>query len=115
MKENQYYYISLKHTHKKDAFITLWGPNERGYQWYQPSVGLYDEVCIGDDFGSTKSINKEVVDELWMEVEFDGAPRKILPNVKKVREALGVKRKDFHRIGVSWCGKAKHFFQTVSK
>jgi hypothetical protein len=42
-----YYIVSLKHTHKKDKFITLWRPDNKGYCWPIAAAGIYTEVEDG--------------------------------------------------------------------
>jgi hypothetical protein len=66
MKEKQiinpgteYYVVSLKHTGKKDKFITLWRPDNKGYCWPISIAGTYN----GFEFGYHLSDgNKPVVD-----------------------------------------------------
>lgn len=39
--DENYYVVSLKHTHKKDKYITLWRPDNAGYCWSLKSAGIY--------------------------------------------------------------------------
>jgi hypothetical protein len=43
----EYYIVSLKHTNKKDKYLTLWRPDNKGYCWMIASAGLYSEIQEG--------------------------------------------------------------------
>jgi hypothetical protein len=45
--EIEYYIVSLKHTHTKDKYTTLWRPNNAGYCWMVSSAGKYNGYQIG--------------------------------------------------------------------
>lgn len=98
----QYYYVSLKWTHKNDAFITLWGPNSNGYQWYQSWIGKYEKP-YDPSAESVKSVLCEIADPLFEKVGFDSKEVMILPNTPKVRRALGIRKKDLYRAYRSHC------------
>lgn len=112
--KEEFYYISYKWTHPEDAFITFWRENNCGYCWYKDWAGVYERICYGDEYGSSITVFKSEVDKLWMDVDFDGAPRKILPNTKEVRKILGLKKKDFYKVHRSGCPSAKKFFQPIT-
>lgn len=42
-----YYIVSLKHTGKKDNYMTLWRPNNAGYCYAKDMAGLYHELQEG--------------------------------------------------------------------
>lgn len=98
----QYYYVSLKWTHKNDAFITLWGPNSNGYQWYQSWIGKYSEP-YDPSADSVKSVLCDVADPLFEKVRFDGKEVMILPNTESVRAILGIRKAEFQRSYRSHC------------
>lgn len=103
-----YYYISLKWTHKQDAFITLWGPNSSGYQWYQSWIGKYDSAYTYDkDEYDVKSIPCSIADTLFEKVKFDGREVMILPNTPEVRKKLGITKKSLHKLYPSHCPTIK--------
>lgn len=37
----EYLIVSLKHTNRKDKYITLWRPDNKGYCWPVELAGLY--------------------------------------------------------------------------
>ena len=39
--EIEYYIVSLKHTHKRDKYVTLWRPDNKGYCWPLSLAGRY--------------------------------------------------------------------------
>lgn len=40
--DQEYYVVSLKHTNKKDKYMTLWRPNNAGYCWPLELAGVYN-------------------------------------------------------------------------
>lgn len=39
----EYYIVSVKHTHRRDPFITVWRPNDSGYAYPLSWAGKYPE------------------------------------------------------------------------
>lgn len=39
--EVEYFIVSLKHTNKKDKYVTLWRPDNAGYAWPLELAGKY--------------------------------------------------------------------------
>nr|WP_063571387.1 hypothetical protein [Luteibacter rhizovicinus] len=39
----EYYIVSIKHTHRRDLYITVWRPNDSGYAYPLSWAGLYAE------------------------------------------------------------------------
>lgn len=39
--EKEFLILSLKHTNKKDKYITLWRPDNKGYCWMIDAAGRY--------------------------------------------------------------------------
>lgn len=42
--QRKYYIVSLKNTKAKDASLTLWRPDNKGYTYFLCAAGVYDEV-----------------------------------------------------------------------
>lgn len=64
------YIISLKHTCKKDPFITFWRQNANGYCYRRDWVGKYEDNLIqaNQDYYNDKdtfAVDSEIVDKLW--------------------------------------------------
>lgn len=86
-----YYVISLHHTHKRDKFITLWRPNNKGYCYSKSQAGLYEKPKDGyHDSEDNMSIKMEEANKLFIEALYDGQPKLMIPNCKVVREKLKV-------------------------
>jgi hypothetical protein len=51
----KYHVVSLKHTNKKDNYVTLWRPDNKGYCYMVEAAGVYGEADLipgyhdGDD------------------------------------------------------------------
>jgi len=65
-----YYLLSVKHTNKRDAFITLWRANECGYTLYQEAAGLYalghaEAVEKYNNYSAVK-VHKDLLTGLWV-------------------------------------------------
>ena len=102
------YLISTKHTHKNDAFITLWRPDDKGYCWYKDWAGKYDtNEDINSDATSIRGIDCEKIDNLFVKVKYENEIREILSNTKEVRKVLNLTIKDFYRLHQSVCPKSK--------
>lgn len=42
--QGKYYIVSLKNTKVKDASLTLWRPDNKGYTYFLCAAGVYDEI-----------------------------------------------------------------------
>ena len=42
--QGKYYIVSLKNTKAKDASLTLWRPDNKGYTYFLCAAGVYDEI-----------------------------------------------------------------------
>jgi len=80
MKE--YYVISVKHTWRGDRYITVWGPDDRGYRLRLNKAGRYSEDRVRAHLGyynsghSDIAVPVEVCERLHAigdERDFDGA------------------------------------------
>lgn len=40
--ESAYYVVSVKHSHKRNRYITFWCPDDRGYTFRLSTAGKYD-------------------------------------------------------------------------
>lgn len=47
----EYYVISEKHTRRDHRYITLWGPDDKGYRFRASSAGRYAEARVRDAMG----------------------------------------------------------------
>lgn len=43
---SDFYCISAKHTHRRDLYITLWRPDDKGYCWALCNAGKYSRDRI---------------------------------------------------------------------
>lgn len=83
MSEQQYYVISVKHSHKRDRYITFWRPDDRGYCYRLSSAGKYGRERVMAHLGyynsgcSNIAVPVDVVDAMTVmttpEDKFDGA------------------------------------------
>ena len=90
--EKGYYIVSLKHTQKRDAYITLWGPNNAGYNFSKEMSGIYITPEKGyTDSENAMPITVELGDSLFMPVKYDGQDKNMIPNCKAVWNVLNVK------------------------
>lgn len=91
---NKHYVISLKHTHKKDDFITLWRPDNRGYCYAKEYAGVYEELIEGYHNGDcAKAVEVSVLDKLFItgKLKGDNDEHLMLPNHSYIWNALGLK------------------------
>lgn len=104
----KYYYISLKWTHKTDAFITFWGPNHCGYQWSKEMIGEYDLPHVDNEH--VKTVDKEVADVLFSDHKngSDGIICAVL-NTPKNRKRLGITKNMLIRQYPSHCPRVSAF------
>lgn len=82
-----YYILSLKHTNKTDASITLWRYNNSGYTWLQKYAGVYEEIKDGyhNTFNDSLPVSKEYLDKFFIEGQ--------IPNCELVWRILGLEYK----------------------
>lgn len=91
-----YYLLSLKHTNKKDACFTFWGPDCIGYQWFNISIGLYShqkaiEICGNELINPTTiAIKEDIVDGLFEKCTYEGKERLAIPINDDTLAALGI-------------------------
>ncbi|MFC0667074.1 hypothetical protein ACFSKY_22745 [Azotobacter chroococcum] len=45
-EESTFYVVSLKHTKRRDRYITVWRPDDKGYCYPLPWAGFYPESRI---------------------------------------------------------------------
>lgn len=108
------YIISLKHTHKEDAFIVLWCPNLSGYTYFKEAAGTYDRRTIKandlNNFNSTIAINEKKLADLWFKTEDSyGYEVHVLPNLPKTRKALGILKAKFIKQYPGTCPSISQF------
>lgn len=93
---NPRYLISLKHTHKSDTCITLWGTENSGYAQCRENAGVYVEIEEGyhDRPYDTLPIACDILDQYFIKshkFSFNGYPGSIILNHKLIWEELGLK------------------------
>lgn len=91
-----YYTISLKWTHKNDRWITFHRTENRGYCWRKDWAGTWStgskELTNNVD---QRYIDSSKLDDLWETVLHAGFEFVVLPNTKKVRQAIGINQNEF--------------------
>lgn len=82
------YIVSLKHTNKKDKFLTLWRPDNKGYCYPLELAGLYSVIEKGyhDDEGNkpVEATNPVILTNIAL----DDEGRACIKNNAKTRELL---------------------------
>ena len=87
-----YYVISLKHTHRRDKYITFWRPKNAGYCYSQEMAGIYETTEKGyHDSDSNTPILVTDADKLFQQIPYDGDIKHLIPNNKQTWETLNVK------------------------
>ena len=83
----------MKHTNKRDKFITLWGKNNCGYYTSTEGAGLYETPIDGYHNSPPDSIpvEREKLEKLTVCVNQAGAGWHCVPNCQAVLEELGFK------------------------
>lgn len=95
----KFYILSLKHTHERDDYITLWRANDCGYTVYLPYAGKYTirEIEESPDYynngRTTVAVPCSEVDALGVEAalsyDYSGP---VVPNKSEIWEKLFGKR-----------------------
>jgi hypothetical protein len=82
----KYYIVSLKHTSKKDKYLTLWRPDNKGYCWPMSLAGVYEDYEPGyhNDEGNTPV----PPGALWKFIIYDEEHRPCIKNCKASREEV---------------------------
>jgi len=87
-----HYIVSLKHTRKDEDFITLWGPNNRGYFYTKAMVGVYDNIEKGyHDSDSSFPVKVEDAEGLFINIQHFGETISAIPNCNAALKKLGLK------------------------
>lgn len=92
-ESKSYIIISLKHTQRRDKFITLWRPNNCGYCFGLSDCGLYTEIIDGyhdDKYDSMPIEYSNIIDKFGL-YAVDYSEKQCLPNCKAVWDFLEVK------------------------
>lgn len=88
----KYYILSYQWTGKMDGFFYFWRPGSHGYTWYMEEAGLYGRVealRIAEEGGVIVIPVKEA-DKYSLDVVYDNAQHKVLPNIGTVRKELAL-------------------------
>jgi len=92
-----FYILSLVHTGKNDRFLTLWGPNNRGYSTTKEWAGTYETPKPGyHDNADNMPIPASTLDPLFIPLPYDHErTMHMIPNCRAIWQHLGVTpRKD---------------------
>lgn len=82
----------MKHTNKKDCFITFWKPNSAGYCYSLNLAGVYENPEKGyHDNEDNMSIESEIIERMGSTILYDGELKTMVPNNKYVLDELGLK------------------------
>ena len=103
----KYYIISAKHTHVRDKWISFWRPDGKGYCWFKEWAGLYDDA--GDETDRRHGeihVEAEVVDHLWIKINYEGTERFVILNTPDNRSALDIQ---IGELKESWPTKLGHW------
>jgi len=116
--EKEYYYITLSHSRAGDNVFQFWKSNHNGYTKAYENAGVYNEPYglskVGELYHEQLTVDKELVDGLIVELklgeDYAGLNNfHVLPNIGKVRKALGITVFDFRLDGEnnSFCANFK--------
>jgi hypothetical protein len=88
----KYRIVSMKHTHKKDKFITLWGPNNAGYHWSKEMSGVYEGYEPGyHESERNTPITEELAESLFTKANHEGKEKHMILNTISNAKKLGLK------------------------
>lgn len=92
----EYYLLSLKWTNKKDKWFTFWRSDAKGYTWFKEYIGTYDEekALKYNGFDDTLMIEKDIIDKLWDEFDYEGSKKLALLNIQNIRSILQIDTSD---------------------
>jgi len=88
----EYYVISEKHTRRDHRYITLWGPDDKGYRFRASSAGRYAEERVRESLGyynggCSLAVPCDVLDPLMVMTtpadQFDGPDGPALLNTRE--------------------------------
>ena len=51
MTSQDYYVISVKRTQRRDLYITVWAPDDKGYRWALSRAGKYSDEHVRAHLG----------------------------------------------------------------
>lgn len=87
----EYRIVSLMHTHKKDKYITLWGPENAGYHYSKEMSGIYDGYEQGyHDQNGNMPITEEFAGLLFTPVNYEGKEKHMILNTANNHNKLGL-------------------------
>lgn len=90
-----YYVISLKHTHRQDAYVIFWQDNYSCYTNFKERAGVYAELkeWMKKPNLDSMPVKIEELDMLFIPIENEktGEVRHFIPNTPDTWKALGVK------------------------
>lgn len=86
-----FFILSLKWTHQKDKFLCFWRADFSGYCWFKEWAGKYnadDVEGLESDFDL--AIDSSLIDDYWIEFEYEGIKRFGIPNSEEIRDLIGI-------------------------
>lgn len=95
--QEQFYLISLKWTHKKDRWLTLWGKNQAGYQYFKETAGTYNKKMAKqidnskEEIPSVLAVPASKLEPLWDSLNHESKSVHVLRNTPENRKAIGIK------------------------
>lgn len=109
---SKYYYINLSHARSQDNVLIFWSPNHSGYTKAYERAGVYDTPYSMGDFVHGEihheqlTVEKELIDSLVVELKlgekYAGLNSfHVLPNIGRIRKALGITIFDFRMNGAN--------------
>jgi hypothetical protein len=89
----QYLLVSMKHTGKKDLFVTFWAKNNSGYSLSLDNCGVYEELEEGyHNSEHTLPIEKDKAEKLFALYHYGYEQKMMVPNCQAVWNELGLKQ-----------------------
>lgn len=87
-----YRIVSMKHTNKRDKYITLWGPNDAGYHFSREMAGVYYGYVPGyHESEGNMPVTEELAQSLFQKVIYDGKEKHMIPNNRHSWDLLQLK------------------------
>lgn len=90
MNKQKYHIVSLKHTKDKDAYLTLWRPDSKGYSWPIAWAGEYSLTRVIDILSPNPDGSYAVPVGFLGEIVKDDEGRPCYKNTKQIRDRIRV-------------------------
>ena len=94
-----HYIISLYHPQHSAMFLTLWGPDNKGYCYSKEYAGIYENPEPGYHNSDDKiPISVEEAEKVFISYPSDGKMIQAIPNCKAIWNLLNVKRNRYRLV-----------------